>query len=384
MAGNTTGKREGFMKCEEAAEFVSALCDGETIPREVAEHIDACEVCRARLNAYSALGVELKRVASLEPPVTMKARSWEKEQKIRMNWWQRGRTTMKIPRFAFASMLALILLLSSGLVLVRARTNVGGPVLVLFYRILPNGNAMRCVITTDANTSTNHCSDSNSGTWGLLTLNIRFVSKDGDRTQLGVRTRYESQIHQPKQGNTDDLKDVSEKTVWIEPGEKQQIPVSGLGEIELTGEYLDHMPALRYGPDESLDPRKSEFRIVSPVLVRGKEIVLNLVGSSSIDSGDQDATLMIYNPGEGRYLISTVPFEGAVEGSVQLGQIKFNLGGQDYLLLTAMPTTRSEHVWVSHDPQYKMSAHMQDASDDQPMFMVRSLNRLLQRRIQHN
>ncbi|HEY2352481.1 MAG TPA: hypothetical protein VGH83_08205 [Candidatus Acidoferrum sp.] len=383
MAGNTATKREGFMNCEEVAEFVSALCDGATIPREVAGHIGGCQACRARLNAYADMGVELKRIASLEPPATMKARSWEKEQRIRMKWWQGGRATMKIPRFAFASMLALILLLSSSLVLVRARTNVGGPVLVLSYRILPDGNTVRCVITTDGNSSTNHCSDSNSGTWGLLTLNIRFVSKDGGRTQLGVRTRYESQILQPKQGNTDDLKDVPEKIVSIGPGEKQQIFVSGLGEIELTGEYLDHMPALRYGPDESLDPRKSEFRIISPVLVRGKEIVLNLVGSSSIDSGDQDATLMIYNPGEGRYLISTIPFEGAVEGSVQLGQIKFNLEGHDYLLLTAMPTTRSEHVWVAHDPQYNLSEHMQGAPDDQPMFMVRSLNRLLQQRIQH-
>jgi len=62
---------------------------------------------------------------------------------------------------------------------------------------------------------------------------------------------------------------------------------------------------------------------------------------------------MIYYPGEGRYLISTAPFEGAVEGRVAPGQIKFTLDGQDYLLLTAMPTTRSEHVWVTHDPQYQ-------------------------------
>jgi hypothetical protein len=383
MANSTASEKGGFMKCEEAAEFASALCDGETIPRDVAEHIGACEMCRTRLNAYSVIGAELRRVASLEQPVTMKAGSWEKARRVRLSWWQKGRTSMKIPRFAFASMLAVILLLSSSLVLVRARTGMGGPVFVLSYRILPNGSAVRCVITTDSNSSTNHCSDTNSGPWGVLTVNFRFLTKDGDRTELGVKTRYESQVRQPEPGNTDDLKDVPEKTFWIEPGEKQRISTSGLGEIELTGEYLDHMPALRRRPDESLDPRKGEFRIVSPVLIRGKEVVLNLVGSSSIDSGDQDATLMIYNPGEGRYMISTVPFEGAIEGSVELGQIKFTLEGQDYLLLTAMPTTRSEHVWVLRDPHYKLSEHMQGASDDQPMFMVRSLSKLLQQRIQH-
>jgi hypothetical protein len=67
-----------------------------------------------------------------------------------------------------------------------------------------------------------------------------------------------------------------------------------------------------------------------------------------------------------------VPFEGAVEGKVELGQIKFSLEGQNYVLLTAMPTTRSEHVWVTHEPQYKLSQHMQGASDNRDMFMVRS------------
>jgi|GraSoi_2013_60cm_1033757.scaffolds.fasta_scaffold09428_2 hypothetical protein len=37
--------------------------------------------------------------------------------------------------------------------------------------------------------------------------------------------------------------------------------------------------------------------------------------------------------------ISTVPFEGAVEGNVELGQTKFSLEGQDWVLLTATPTT---------------------------------------------
>jgi hypothetical protein len=370
------------VKCEEAAEFVSALCDGETIPRDVAEHIGACEVCRGHLNAYSTMAAELKRIASLEHPLTMKAGSWEKEQRIRPNWWQRGRTTMKIPRFAFASMLGVILLLFGGLVLVRARTGWGGPVLVLTYKF-PDGRAARCVITTDGNPRSNHCNYGTGGPSGLLLLNTRFVSREGERAELGIKTRYETKAR----GFTvreDQLKDVPEQTVWIEPGEKRAISVSHLGEIELSGEYLDHMPALLYRPEEPLDPQKNEFRIVAPVLIRGKEVVFNFGGSSSIDSGDPEAALMIYYPGEGRYLISTVPFGGAVEGRVEPGQIKFNLDGQDYLLLTAMPTTRAEHVWVSHDRQYKVSEHMQDVSDDQPMFIVRSLNRLLQQRIHHN
>jgi len=119
------------------------------------------------------------------------------------------------------------------------------------------------------------------------------------------------------------------------------------------------------------------------VLVRGKEVVFNGAGSWSIGSGDDDLAVMIYLPSDGRYLISTAPFTGAVEASVGLGQIKFNLQGRDYLLLTAMPTTRSEHVWVTHEPRYRLSQHMKGEPDDREMFLVRSLKTLLAEQMTH-
>jgi hypothetical protein len=64
-------------------------------------------------------------------------------------------------------------------------------------------------------------------------------------------------------------------------------------------------------------------------------------------------------------------------------QIKFNVDGEQYLLLTAMPATRIDHVWVTRDPQYKLSEHMQGASDARSMFMVRSLSRHLEQEIKH-
>ncbi len=371
------------MKCEDVAELVSALCDGEKIPREAAEHIGGCELCRARLNAYSTMGAEMRRVASLEEQTEAKAGYWQKERRVRLNWWQKGRTPMRIPRFAFASMLAVIIVLSGGLVLVRARTGADGPVLVLTYKIPRDGKVGRCTIIPDGNRRINHCNESMGGSWGILTMNIRYAGKERGRSALGVKTRYETQALALGISNTDSLEDVPEEMIWIEPGNEQRISVPGLGEIELTAEYLDHIPALLFRPDEPLDPQKNEFRIASPVLIRGKEVMFNLSGSDSTDSGDPEAALMIYFPGEGRYLISTVPFEGAVQGSVEPGQIKFNLEGQDYLLLTAMPTTRSEHVWVAHQPRYRLSEHMQGASDSQAMFMVRSLGKLLQGQIHH-
>jgi hypothetical protein len=369
------------MKCEDAAEFVSALCDGERIPRETAEHIGECEVCRARLNAYSAMGTELRRVASSREQTEVKTVSWESVPRAHMLWWHRASTTMRIPRFAFVSMLGMILLLSGSIALVRARTLVRGPVLVLTYKVPPDGTVGHCTIVAGENRRINRCNESMGGPWGFLTMGIRYEGKESERVALGVKTRYEAQ-RPLGMSKMDTLQD-AEETVWIEPGSKQQISVPGLGEIELTAEYLDHIPTLLFRPNEALDPQKNEFRIVSPVLIRGNEVVFNLAGSDSTDSGDPDAALMIYFPGEGRFLISTVPFEGAAEAKVDLGQIRFTLEGQDYLLLTATPTTRSEHVWVTHDPQYKLSEHMQGAHDDQSMFMVRSLSKLLQQQIHH-
>jgi hypothetical protein len=368
------------MKCEYAAEFVSALSDGERIPREAAEHIGQCKVCSQRLNAYSAMATELRRIASSQEQTALNSGSWESMPRAGFTWWRKVGTTMKIPRLAFASMLALILVLSGGLVLVRARTGQGGSVLLLTYKL--DGATGECIVTTDGNPKTNRCSFA-SGVRGGGTVgaSFRFASRDGERTQLGVSATYK------RNSDTfrfiDDFKGIPETAIWIEPGEKQQIAIPGWGDFELAGEYLDYMPSLPLRPKETLDPKKNEFRIVSPVLVRGREVLFNLAGSNSTDSSDPEATLMIYYPGEGRYLISTVPFEDAVEGTVAPGQIKFSLDGEDYLLLTAMPTTRSEHVWVAHDPHYKLSEHMQGASDHESMFMVRSLGKLLQPQIHH-
>jgi hypothetical protein len=371
------------MKCEDAAEFVSALCDGEAVPQEAAEHLGGCQPCQTRLYAYSAIGAEMRRLASLEERGEPKAGSWENEHRTKVRWWHIGKASMRIPRFAFVLMLAVILLLSGGLVLVRARASAGGPVLVLTIHVPPDGRPSRCTITTDENPVTNHCTYGTDVLSNVLTLNIRFVRKAGERTELGVKTRYDAQERVQGISHSDRLKDLPEETVWIDPGNEQAISVPGLGTLALTGEYLDHIPTLQFRPDETLDPQANEFRIVSPVLIRGKEVVFNRGGSSSIDSGDRESALILYLPGEGRYLISTVPFEGAVQGNVELGQIKFRLEGQEYLLLTAMPTTRSEHVWVTHDPQYKLSEHMQGASDGREMFMVRSLTSLQQDQIHH-
>ena len=98
-----------IMKCEEAAEFVSALCDGESISPEAAEHVGACETCQARLKEYGQIGMALRRVASLESPEEARARTWETRQRTTSSWWEKGWTLLApLPLIAwlYASILA--------------------------------------------------------------------------------------------------------------------------------------------------------------------------------------------------------------------------------------------------------------------------------------
>ena len=379
------------MNCKEVGEYISALCDGERIPRDAAEHLGGCESCRAQLNEYAAMGPELRRLASLEEAAVAAPRDGTRTVN-KAGWWQKGLTTMRIPKLAFGVMLIAIIALSSGLVMVRARAGAAaGRFLELKYKIAPSGLAHSgrvdiCIMRVDGTQKGNTCDFVDHGREGLLLMNTRLTGKVGESAQLRIRAKYVPGDGDAEVDYNEALfKDIPEKALSLEPGEKRDVEVAGLGRIEVEGEYLDHIPPLVYRPQETLDPDPKEFRIVAPVLVRDNQVIANADGSS-IDTGASDATLMLYVPGEGRYLVSLVPFEGAVEGSVHLGKITFSLQGHDYLLLTSMPITVSEHVWVKHEPDFKVSEHMvrqSDARDDRTMYIVRSLRKLQQERIEH-
>jgi hypothetical protein len=379
------------MNCKEVGEYISALCDGERIPRDAAEHLGGCESCRAQLNEYAAMGPELRRLASLEEAAVAAPLDWTRTVN-KAGWWQKGLTTMRIPKLAFGVMLIAIIALSSGLVMVRARAGAAaGRFLELKYKIAPSGLAHSgrvdiCIMRVDGSQKGNTCDFVDHGREGLLLMNTRLTGKVGESAQLRIRAKYVPGDGDAEVDYNEALfKDIPEKALSLEPGEKRDVEVAGLGRIEVEGEYLDHIPPLVYRPQETLDPDPKEFRIVAPVLVRDNQVIANADGSS-IDTGASDATLMLYVPGEGRYLVSLVPFEGAVEGSVHLGKITFSLQGHDYLLLTSMPITVSEHVWVKHEPDFKVSEHMvrqSDARDDRTMYIVRSLRKLQQERIEH-
>lgn len=343
------------MKCNEVAEFISVLYDGEKIPREAAEHLGVCDECGRRLADYSAIGAELRRAASLGEPTNVKDRTWENRKALRSGWWRKSRESMRIPRLVFASMLAAIFLLSGGLVLVRARPNPAGSLLWLAVKLPPDGAVMHVALPTDGEPGRDGFANvSFVPTGGTLSISVRFLRREGDRVELGVKTRYDNPI--PHSTTEEMLKDIAQQSLWIEPGRNAEIFVLGLGSIQFAGDFVDHKPRF-------FDAKANEFRIVSPVLIRGKEVVYSQLGASG-STGNAVTGLWIYSPGEGRFLFSPAPFKDAIEGSVFDSRIEFSVDGQEYLLLTAVQVTRATHVWVKHDPRYKPSEHHAGETDD--------------------
>lgn len=160
----------------------------------------------------------------------------------------------------------------------------------------------------DPSQKDNHCDFVSHRREGLFLMNTRVIANPGDRVELGIRAKYIPGAGETEVNYTEALfKDIPEELLFMEPGAKQEIQVAGLGAVEVEAKYLDHIPPLFFRPQETLDPNPNEFRIVAPVLVRDNEVIVNGGDGSSINTGSPDATLMLFGPGEGRYLISLTP-----------------------------------------------------------------------------
>lgn len=351
------------MNCEEAAEFVSALCDGERIPRAAAEHVGECAVCGARLKDYLAMGVELRRVASLESMEFVSTRTWEKKQQVGSNWWAKGWETMRIPKLAFAMLLVAVVVLGSGVVVMKVGARTQGPVLMLMARPAV-GEPVRCALSTvDKNSS--FCAVLNPG---QSMYAIRVIALDGGRIQLGVRAQFISAVPAPGTwvASLQDVYALPERYYSFEPGQSLQVDVPGTGQMTVTGELMDHMPSLISARDD-LDPQQGELRVVSPVLVRGKKVVLDLEGlvATLKENDSKNTGIAMYAPGEGRWILSLTPVRGAVPGRNHLSRVSFTMNGEAYTFLMAAPAARGETIWVAHEPDYKPSREKDGAGEDQ-------------------
>lgn len=346
------------MKCEESAELVSAVCDGELIPPEAAEHIGECRECHALLNEYVRIGAELRRLASLEMSQAVAAGVWGKKRWRFSAIWQKGWETMRIPKLAFATLVLATLALGSGLVMTKVRAQAGGPVVVL--TVTPDGGeANRCALSI-RDPKFHRCAAVEMVKSGLVEYEVEVLGDEGGRMQLGVRSRF---VTPPGPESftlsAAEFADLPQQKYWFEVGQRVQAEIPGVGLLTITGEYLDHIPTtLSLFENNQLEPRANELRITSPLLLRDNRTVFDLQSMILLADHDFKAVEM-YEPGLGRYIYSLAPLRGSVEGKVEGSRISYELDGHKYQLLTGAPVTRASRVWVLQQPQYKLS---QDSS----------------------
>jgi hypothetical protein len=344
-------RREQNMKCEEAAEFVSALCDGEMISPSAAQHIGSCGACSVRLREYVEMGAELRRVASLQAVEAKEVPLWGNVRKVSPNWWQKGWETMRIPRFAFAMLLAAVVVLGSSLTMMKVRAHTQGPVLMLTAKTA-TGHTIQCALSlVDEKSASCGGVQAVAGSGGEA-FKFRVISQQGDRIELGLRAKFFAGTGSLSSEETEKL---PETTYWFQPGETLEAKMEDSEPMHLTGELMDHMPtSLAVGGGEQLDPSPNEVRFVVPVLVRGKDVVYDFEGMT-VTCNEKGEGLVLNVPHDGRYLVSLSPLEGGVEGQIHDSRVSFELNGQPYQFLTGAPVARGGHVWILHLPDEKGS-----------------------------
>jgi hypothetical protein len=335
------------MRCDHAAEFVSALCDGETIPSAAAEHIGSCEGCQQRLREYIEMGVELRRLASIE--VAMPVPEWKPEPRTIARYWRKGWETMRIPRLAFALLVAAIVVLGSSLAMIKAGARSEGNVALLTLDF-GTGKPSGCVLAINDKRA-DSCGGIRAVGKMQMGYRIDLQSHDGNRLQLAIRAR----THMPEDRFSipGDLEAAPQQQVWFEPGETTRIEIGQGITMSLTGQWTDHVPSfVAQGDSHDLDPGPDELRMVGPLLLQGKTVVGDMSGGiATVDKPNM--AVDVYLPPVGRFLISLTAAQGAVAAKVDMNRISFTMDGSDYVFVTGAPVTRGEKVWVLRDANFK-------------------------------
>jgi hypothetical protein len=340
--------------CTEAAAFVSALFDGEIIPPDAARHIGACEACKLLLRDYAEMGAELRRVASIETAQPAPSLQLEPKARQPQSFWRKGRETMKIPKFAFALLLFAVITLASSLTVIGVGAHSSGNVLVLNVELSGRDHPFTGVFDTTR---------SGPQPWTVIGrmnqklagFQFELLARSGDRVQLGFRSKanpFPADGH-GRMGPAE-VRSQPQSQYWFEPGKTLTIDMQDVGTLVVTGEWMDHTPVFYHNPNlmgETMDPDAEELRLVLPLLLRNNQVIADMSDTARATApGD---AIQVYIPPQGRYLLSLEPMKGAVEASVHLNRITFELNGQENAFVSGAPVARAHTVWVLYEPDFK-------------------------------
>ena len=340
------------MDCQAAAQSISALHDGEPIAREAAEHIASCAICQQVAREYAEMRADLRllaartapqpaELAALPPPAAPGAK-----RSTHFLAMLSGRTL--IPR-AVAAMAALIIIaLSISLALV-VHAQVDGPwVQFAVYLNLPHADGERM-------TGIVQSPDMPRGTFIMrgptetVAYSLRTVEiRDGKaHIEVGVRGVPPSVDDRAARELVASMPPTG---YWITPGQALEIPVEGIGSLRLEARISETQPAVWDWTEKPVAER--ELRLNRPLVLRGKEVILEGAGGTISVGVEYGGALEYYVPGEGLFVISLAPFPNAIEGAVDGSLVQFDEAGVVYRIFSRRPITGGDQprpIWIRHD-----------------------------------
>ncbi len=313
------------MTCVEIEPHVSAVCDGERIPPEAAEHIRTCATCRATLAEYAHIGTEL-RVAAATRSETLRPLGLSRRRRAFNFIWAR----VPVPRFALAAMMVAVVAAAASIPLVRAQQR---PLWFQFGYTLGPGEAISHYSVAKAGfDETTASMIMVNGALRSTALRIRVESVSNDDVVLRCRALPGNM---ELSGNSGTLRPSYEvrmddaPAVHYVPGQELAIPIEGGGTVYMKGDVYDHQPKIAFGVP--LEPPSNEIVIRGPVLVSEGHVLTELSGATATAQPGWAVTIAAGN--YGKFLFALAPFAGAVQGQIEWGQMTFTADGRPFRLI---------------------------------------------------
>ena len=342
------------MDCQEVQPFVSALHDGETVSREIADHIRNCSACRSRLEDYTRMGVELRLLASTAPEEAPTRLPQLPPPSLR--WGSTLTARVLVPRFALGVGLFAILGLSVGLGWMRAQSG-GGPWFQFDLSNPETQDRVGCLTQVEGHEEDVFLP---GGANKRIAIRVKVLDAQKDAVRLTVQAR----AFEPVPGSEEDkelsyqagvhfeqvwdriLANTSPREFDYAPGQTLEIPVEGGGKILLKGEVLKLRPSFsaEWYP---VTPQPDQIMLSKAALVRGNEFLGEIHGSGGVRATNSAVGICV--PPLGAFIFALKPFEGAVQGVAEFSEVHFKMDGSDYILFSATPITGGQQpreIWV--------------------------------------
>jgi hypothetical protein len=349
------------MNCTDAAEYISALCDGEAIPHDAAQHIASCAACTQARNEYVALGIALWQAAAVElaaEPLPAKLR--DHENRIAL-WWRKGWEQMRIPRVAFAMLVLGVVVLGTRLAMVEVGAQATGTATRITVDPGAGMKSSPCYLQGGDGSRATVCGfvGTRSTDKKTVAYNILLKGFDGKRFRLAIQaeTLPEGQeITLDKEA----LQHLPVQDIWFTPGKKANLQFAEGLTLALQGEWIEHVPPyMAQMGNPRLDPNADELRVTSPLLLRDKAEVGDLEGANANSVGAKKR-VVVYYPKAGLLIFSLEQFPDALPAKVRDNRVSFSVDGHEYTLINAAPVTRAEQIWVARKLDYTPPEQMKN------------------------